>query len=391
MKRIIGCFLCLAMLFALVACQPKADDTDTDVNADMTKISNEEMDIKNPSHINWYGRTYETGSAVQFDYTCSGFEVRFYGTSLTATLASSCTKVVAAQDYSWINIYVDGAIVETDRMEVNSVDFCEFQIVSDLEEAMHTVKVLKTTEIQFSTLALSRLETDGYFLDPPEKSARKIEVYGDSITCGYGSVSAIGESGFRTATEDGTRTYVGFAAQWLGAQLNVIGYSGWRLGSYWTGQEGKTVPDVYDRIYSPLTGQDSQWSFAEYVPDVVVINLGTNDVAQCAASMQTGGRFGDAEGEAFMQAYREFIADLQKAYPNVQIICCGGCILKDTIYWEEHLVDALRSEGNKNVHYVELKQTIGGVDNGTDGHPHWTSHFESAGILYTAIKNIMGW
>lgn len=355
-------------------------------------FSNDEMDISDKGCVNWYGRTYadkEDGS-MGFDYTCSGFEVTFFGTSLTARMKSSKTTVVSGTDYSWVNVYLDGAMVETSVLEISSEQYADFELAADLDEGRHTVKVLKRTEAQFSTLSLSALSTDGHFETPPAKSGKKIEVYGDSITCGYGSVSAVGASGFKTATEDGTRTYAAMAANWLGAQCSVIGYSGWRLANYWP-DAGLTVPDVYDRVYSPLRGVDAAWNMSDYVPDVVIVNLGTNDYAQCAASAQTNYAFGNEQGEIFQNAYRDFIAKLQKSYPKAQIILCNGAMLTDTVPWEKEIVKELNAAGNTSVHYVQLYQTAIGKDNGTDGHPHWTAHYESAGLLYAKIKSITGW
>ena len=51
----------------------------------------------------------------------------------------------------------------------------------------------------------------------------------------------------------------------------------------------------------------------------------------------------------------------------------------------------LNAAGNTSVHYVQLYQTAIGRDNGTDGHPHWTAHYESAGLLYAKIKSVTGW
>lgn len=383
LRRALCLALCVLFAAALAGCGETKGETSYEAPV-------EGFDFRNEKHVNRYGRTYtdEKDGSVHFDYTFSGFEVRFFGTSLTASLRSSEMQVVSAKDHSWVNVYVDGAIVETSSLEISSTDYADYELVSYLPEGYHTVKVLKRTEVQFSTLALNGLTTDGYFVSPPQKSERKIEVYGDSITCGYGSVSGIGESGFRTSTEDGTRTYAGLAAQWLHAQLNVIAYSGWRLASYWEGQDNSVVPAVYDRIYSPLAGVDVAWDMSEYVPDVVIVNLGTNDYAQCLASPNTGNAFGEEQAQIFVDAYKSFVGELMEAYPGVHVFLCNGAMLEDTIPWEKDVVKELDSD---HVHYVRLHKTQIGVDNGTDGHPHWTSHYESAGVLYTEIKNVMGW
>ena len=88
-------------------------------------------------------------------------------------MKSSKTTVVSGTDYSWVNVYLDGAMVETSVLEISSEQYADFELAADLDEGRHTVKVLKRTEAQFSTLSLSALSTDGRFETPPAKSEKK--------------------------------------------------------------------------------------------------------------------------------------------------------------------------------------------------------------------------
>lgn len=66
----------------------------------------------------------------------------------------------------------------------------------------------------------------GRFLTPPEGPARRIEVIGDSITCGYGVDGADQYCPFSAATENHYRTYAAIAARDLGADLATLAWSG---------------------------------------------------------------------------------------------------------------------------------------------------------------------
>src|SRR5207253_1809808 len=96
-------------------------------------------------------------------------------------------------------------------------------------------------------------------------------------------------------------TYGAIAAREVGAEYVCIAWSGRKMAP------DRTIGEVYDRIlpFDPA----SRWDFAHWTPDVVLINLSTND-------------FGAKEKpteEAWTTAYAAFIERLRANYPDATI------------------------------------------------------------------------
>lgn len=72
------------------------------------------------------------------------------------------------------------------------------------------------------------------------------------------------------------------------------------------------IPSYYDRaVYSDAS---SKWNFSS-APDVVVINLGTNDFAQDPSVVNSN---------AFINAYHAFLDRVCSHYPDAYIVCAIG-------------------------------------------------------------------
>ena len=147
-----------------------------DGRTEVKEIPAEELSAS--PYVNWYGRNYSdegTGS-VMFNYSVAGFETCFEGTSLTATFFGATSQ--EGYGNSFLSVFVDG---RENVLELSSGEK-EYVLCSGLDPGKHLVKVLKRTELQFTSAGVSSLVTDGHFLPAPDKPALRFEFYGDSIT-----------------------------------------------------------------------------------------------------------------------------------------------------------------------------------------------------------------
>ncbi|MFA5659273.1 MAG: GDSL-type esterase/lipase family protein, partial [Oscillospiraceae bacterium] len=72
---------------------------------------------------------------------------------------------------------------------------------------------------------------------------------------------------------------------------------------------------------------DVSWDFS-FKPDLIVINLGQNDISYCT---------GKPEHEAeFMNAYSDFLKQIRNANPNAKILCTLG-IMGNSLFDEIEL------------------------------------------------------
>jgi lysophospholipase L1-like esterase len=139
-------------------------------------------------------------------------------------------------------------------------------------------------------------------LQPLEKITRRIEFIGDSITCGYGNEAANQNEHFTPRTENAALAWGAVAARQLKADLAVEAWSG-----IWLMDNGHDLP-MPKRWGRTLPMEDgSTWAFTSWIPDAVVINLGTND----------GNK--PIEEAAWAAAYHAFIATIRLHYPKAHI------------------------------------------------------------------------
>lgn len=186
----------------------------------------ENFDVKNESHVNWYGRTYiakapDGREGVMFPLSNSSFEVSFYGNKLTATIYCYVDAVRKGQK-TYFSVTVDRR-TRTVGLE-DGIN--ELVLGERLTEGKHKASVVKLTEGRESNAGLLELKgesADGNFrfVKPPEKPSLKLEFYGDSLTTGHGVKGSNSTTAFETVNEDPTLCYAGVATKLLNAQATI--------------------------------------------------------------------------------------------------------------------------------------------------------------------------
>ncbi len=248
-------------------------------------------------NIRYLGRTYtedyvaySQGQTVEgvtfFDWTMSGFEVAFCGTGLSAQL------VTDRYDRGPIRFYVyvdsDFAPMEGRMLEVAGEEAGTYVLCDGLPEGKHTVMLRRASCCSrggfddprglAGRTGLASLTVEGEapaLLNKLADKALKLEFIGDSITCGDAINQVNGQN-----VEDGTLTYAAFTAYRLGADINVMSISGNGCICCLFGTPLLDLPDQYlytDNLAKTSREALKEWDFARYQPDVVVVNLGTND------------------------------------------------------------------------------------------------------------------
>jgi lysophospholipase L1-like esterase len=213
-----------------------------------------------------------------------------------------------------------------------------------------------------------------------EVPKRRIEFLGDSITCGYGNEAKSKEEHFTNGTENAWLAWGAVAARSLQAEVSVEAISG-----IWLQQppdaKKKPLPAIWDQTL-PFSSQ-AKWDFSKWQADVVVVNLGTNDSGK------------PIDGDTWTTAYRGFIAQIRKAYPNAQIFLTigsmghgpQGIIPK----LNTQLVTALAAEGETKVHAVALNNQDQRNGIGADWHPSVKTHQLMADQIAAEIRTVMQW
>ena len=324
----------------------------------------------NEEYVNWYGRVRADGVKTDFSNSSAGFEVSFTGTSLTATIISaesSYPNEAAGNAYAYV--FLDGVTnyKRAKEIQFNSTEQeTEYVLAENLNEGKHTVKLLKRTEAKYGTAALVKLETDGGFETPPEKPSLKFEIIGDSIMSGSESMrSNVSETNV-TESENTLASYGYVAASEFRAQVNCITRSGALVSGY---NGYASIPQYYDS-YSQI--DVSTWDFSRYQPDVILLDLGTND------------RLIGAPSELIAEKYVEFVRHLREKNPAAAIFCCEGAMLDSLKTIVSNAVKTLNQEGDGRVWYYHLPNLrIAG------GHPTESDHRENGYALADFIRETL--
>jgi hypothetical protein len=149
----------------------------------------------------------------------------------------------------------------------------------------------------------------------------------------------------------------------------------------------ETMPILWQRTIP--TDASSTWNPSQWIPDVVVINLGTNDYGADSTDPSV----------PFQTTYLNFVATLRTAYPNAFILGAVGPMLSGTNYTAAktvitNVVSMRAAGGDAKMALVEFPTQDCGSDGsacGCDYHPNAAEHQTMATILEGAIHTAIGW
>jgi len=290
-----------------------------------------EESLNDVNYVRWLGRTYYDSltESHYFYFTASGFEVAFYGTELQATFLS--TKYDDTSHQAYLVALVDGDEDPNDGITF-VLDSREktITLVSGLENGYHTVKLLKRSEAIDSDTSVTSIQTDGYFAQAPVAKDFKLQFIAASSSTGYGNLGSLSVAK-SSANSDGLRAFAYLTAYMLDAEISIFSASGWGVtrGYNTSGQVSatQTIPAAYD--YYAINASNyvftsaGKWDQSDYVPDVVVVNLGTNDFNSSSYSGMS-----DEDklvlSNLYIQEYTAFIQRLNNYYPDAVIIVAYG-------------------------------------------------------------------
>lgn len=350
--------------------------------------------IYSPSEANVkvLGRADFYNDTLWMVHSGSGAEFTFTGTKAVITMQSDSTIMGSRDSQARVAVYVNGECVVDDMVDQMAEIYTVFE--SEAEEEC-TIKVIKLTEATQSTVGIKEIKvTSNGEIQPAENKERLIEFIGDSITCGYGVEDEDRNHHFSTKTENIMKTYAYKTAEALDADYSMVSFSGYGIVSGYSGngerQAEQLVPLYYDKLgfsYNAYIGQypaDFEWDFSKRQPDVIVVNLGTNDESYTKTDA--------ARREEYVNGYVEFLKQIRENNPDATILCTLG-VMGDALYTSvEGAVANYQSEtGDANVYSMKFAVQSSADGYAADWHPTEATHTKAAEKLTTEIKEIMGW
>ena len=272
-------------------------------------------------------------------------------------------------------------------------------LATALADGRHTVRLMYVIEgyefyPEFWGVVLDKGRS---LVDTPALPTRKIEFIGNSITCGYGNEGMYKFQGFEYETENHYYSYASITTRALEAQHWVVARSG--IGAYRnyngpkTGNPESNMPVQYEYTgyaWKPELRQEptflkEKWDFNRYQPDLICINLGTNDLSTP-----------NYDASLLKQNYKKLLKMVRQHNPKAKIVFLTGSMLyNEELKLQKQLLDEVTAEaqqaGDKEVYRFDMNHIDGEAFYGNDWHPNIYQDEKMAGELTAYLRTLMNW
>ena len=340
--------------------------------------------LPSKENVKILGRYYQAEDITSIVH--SGSAIEFYATGLSAEVVlTGGNSIYNEEKYRpRFGVYVDDEIILDTLMAELELTVNLFK---ESKEKTVKVKVMMLSEANNGGIGIKSININSCSetpIKPTERKKLNIEIIGDSITAAYGVEGENQYENFKTSTENFSKSYAYLAAKKLDADYSAVCYSGHGIVSgYSTGEKNSEalVPEVYTRI-SKNDDYPGEWDFENNKYDVVVINLGTNDLNYVKAEPEK-------RNDEFIQEYANFLTLVREKNPDSYIICTVGIMGGgDEIYpLIEKAVDLV---GDKKI--SSYKSNTQNMDDGlgSDWHPSLVTQTYNSYVLSDKICNALG-
>ncbi len=369
-----------------------ASEQSTEQSTESIIVSEKEF-LPTEDYVRAIGRTWMLEDTLWMAHSGSGAEFSVTGKKVSITLKADSSCAGSRDGQARIAVYVNGERAADEMLDKVEKTVTAFE--SDTAQSC-TIRVIKLSESANSTCGITKIAVVAESeIQPTEPNEKLIEFVGDSITCGYGVDDEVKEHHFSTKTEDVTKTYAFKTAEKLGADYSMVSFSGYGIVSGYSGNGEKnssqTLPQHYDKLgfsYGTYMGKNTPqsitWDFTKRQPDLIVINLGTNDNSYVLGKPD--------RTEEYIAEYVEFLKKVREYNPDAAILCTLGIMGDDLYAAAADAVERYQTKtGDSNVY--SFKFDVQSYNDGfaADWHPTETTHTKAAIKLTAKIREIMGW
>ncbi len=357
-------------------------------------------------HLQVHGRTTGRLSPLVLFWTGSGIELKVTGSELWIEVE------VDYEHYEpWVSILVNGAAVSRQMLSAGRYWLCVFRGMS--VAATKQIRVVRDVQAMSAdpscSLQIHAVKCDGQF-QPVEEKPYKIEFIGDSITSGEGAIGAKEELDWTPMLFSAVHNYAALTAEALHAECRILSQSGWGVLTSWDNNPHGNLPDYYEQVCGLLTGEKNQklgafdaHDFTSWQPEVLVVNLGTNDGGafhsppwQDPATGEThkqrlldDGSYHEEDLQAFEDAVVQFLRKLRMCNPQARIVWAYGMLGIPMMPAIHRAVDTyIQQTGDRSVSVFQLPDTTEETI-GARTHPGRLAHERAAHDLSNYIRKLL--
>lgn len=294
-------------------------------------------------------------------FPCSYIKIKFQGTFV---------KAIVENHRTYWNNYL-GCLIDGKQTKILLKEQGKETILlaENLENTVHELTLFKRMDSCHTvTFYGFEIDDEAELFTPEEKPARKIEVYGDSVSAGEVSeaVDYVGQADPEHNGEfsNSYYSYAWMTARKLGAQIHDIAQGGVALlpGTGWFSEPDYIgMVDIFDKIQYNVPAEERQpWDFSLYRPQVVIVAIGQNDNHPVDYMAED---YLCEKAVYWRKSYKEFIEKLRSIYPRATIIL-ATTILEHHENWDKS-IDAVCSElQDEKIHHFLYSRN----GKGTPGH-----------------------
>lgn len=326
-----------------------------------------------------------SGSEVGFFFSGDHLEMDVYSDkmSIMPTLKASMACLVEGDEEPFTRTVLEPGtqrVVVFDRAAYAAKKGVE---ANSLPEKM-ALHVIKLSEAAFGALAI-----EGIFCDDknqlealPEKKL-KIEYIGDSITCGYGVEGVLEKDEFTTAQENPLKSFSIQSAMRLEADYQLCSWSGIGVISKYIPPEVDEpdtevlIQEIYPyadlKMQERLKMEPALWEFGSFVPDIIVLNIGTNDASYTRGKPDREAHYADT--------MKKFIGLIHEKNPSAKLVFAYGVMDHTLCPVIAKMIEELKAEGHNYLYYVELPEQNEADGMGTDFHPSAVTQTKTGKIV----------
>ena len=321
----------------------------------------------------------------------------FPGVQIIASFEGTSLRMIAKPRSGYFMAQIDQA--EPFKVAFRGERDSVVTLATALPNGVHTVKLMYAIEgyefyPEFWGFVLDKGKK---LVETPALPSRKIEFIGNSITCGDGNEGLKKDEGVASATENHYYSYASITARNLKAQHWVVARSG--IGAYRnygeakTGSPGSCMPMQYEYTgyaWKPELRQEAtflreKWDFSRYQPDVICINLGTNDTST-----------NNYDLDLLKKGYQKLLKQVRDHNPKAKIVFLTGSMLYNKELQDvKQLLDEVTAEahkaGDKEVYRFDMAPIPGEEFYGNDYHPNIYEDEKMAAELTAYLRSLLNW
>ena len=305
------------------------------------------------SKILYTGRwNFSSPSIPSASWQGSSIIAKFKGNAISAIFDTGSTT-------EYFRIIIDDDKAGSNKIPVyNTIQ--KYVLASGLTDTEHKIEIVKETYNGFNWTFHGFEVTGTGLVEPPDRPVRKIEFYGDSNLAGFSLEHEQNQGD--TSLRGSYYGFAGITSRMLNAEYHNISRSGATISS---------LHRRYDRLDwwkgKPL------WNFDDFSADVVVVNLGANDVGSPKNKIKAN--------------YHALLDDLRTSHPGAHIVLFNGWgwDYDEPANYTWEVIDERHSRGDTNTSYAIFPWVF------EQWHGCEYDHSGMAQVLADHLAGVMGW